>query len=220
MECYVQQLAAAPERERQARLLARIVAEPAWHGRLVNTLAQLEYIGVRKMLKARRAEALDLDGLQHAVEEAGHALRLKKAALALCPQAVTFAPEHTLAGAAAEDYFQAVDRAGAAELSAAPEAARGEGNYLLTSAVIEIRAQAFYPLYESCLRAAGAPFSVAAIQRDEDRHLAAMGRRLQATLPAWRAHLERVLAQEQVQFAVWMQALEGACPQPIPAATA
>jgi len=38
-----------------------------------NTLARLEYVGVRKMLKSRRAERLNLDGLQHVLDETVHA---------------------------------------------------------------------------------------------------------------------------------------------------
>lgn len=193
------------------RLLARIVADPGLHGRLVNSLARLEYIGVRKMLKSRRAEALDVDGLQHALEEAGHALRLKRLALQLDPGVATFAAAHTLAGEEAEDYFQAVDQAAERALADLPESARTEPNYLLTSAAIEIRAQAFYPLYEAALRAAGAPFSVAAIQRDEDRHLAAMAAQLAAALPDAPARLERVLAAEERLFDAWLDALESAC---------
>src|SRR6185503_6170860 len=90
----------------------RIIARPAVHARFVNTLARLEYIGVRKMLKSRRADSLDLDGLQHILDEAVHTMRLKKAALALAgggAAVATFAAAHTLAGDAGERYFQALD---------------------------------------------------------------------------------------------------------------
>jgi hypothetical protein len=80
----------------------------------------------------------------------------------------------------------------------------------LTSAAIEVRAQAFYPLYESRLRAAGAGLSVSAIMRDEDRHLQEMATRLQAGLPDWRPRLERVLDQEASAFAGFLTALEAA----------
>ena len=46
----------------------------------MNTLARMEYVGVRPILKSRRAEHLELDGLQHILDEAVHALRLKKTA--------------------------------------------------------------------------------------------------------------------------------------------
>jgi hypothetical protein len=197
---------------RQAALLDRVIA--ADHARFLNTLARLEYIGVRKMLKSRRAERLDLDGLQHMLDETIHALRLKKAAHAVGGEDAvkTFSAADTLAGDEGEAYFQTVDRAAEAALDDLPAERRGEVNYLLSSAAIEVRAQAFYPMYESRLRALGLPVSVAAILRDEDRHLAEMAERLAAALPDWRARLERVLAEETGAFDRFLDAVEDALP--------
>jgi hypothetical protein len=204
---YVQALAESPAAARQRELLDRIVTRPRAHARLVNTFARMEYVGVRKMLKSRRSEALDLDGLQHILDETVHALRLKKAALALAGAApgapvtvTTFSAGDTLAGDVGEGYLQAVDHAAESALADLPEATRTEVNYLLSSAAIEVRAQAFYPIYEASLRAHEIPMSVAAIMRDEDRHLADMAAALAQALPDWRARLERVLASEQGLF--------------------
>lgn len=207
--------AAAPEMLRVRAWLARVVADPALHARFVNSLARMEYVGVRKMVKARRSETLDLDGLQHLIEEAGHALRLKRAALALHGEAAggvaTFAESDTLAGGAAEEYLQEVDRACETLLADRPESERAESNYLLSSWAIEVRAQAFYPLYEEELRAAGAPFSVRAIQRDEDRHLAEMDERLRARFGAAAAPLlARTREREAAAFARWEAAMAAA----------
>jgi hypothetical protein len=213
MRQYLAALRDDGESRRLGSLLGRIVVHPGLHARMLNTLARLEYVGVRKMLKSRRAEHLDLDGLQHMLDEAAHALRLKRAAVAAAADAVrvdTFADADTLAGDQAEGYFQAVDRAAQGALAHLPEPARGEANYLLTSAVIEIRAQAFYPLYEAALRTAGAALSVAAILRDEDRHLAEMAAALARVLPDWRAPLEQALAYERQHFARFVDALEAA----------
>src|SRR5262249_41035178 len=81
MREHIQALKAEADVPRLTDILDRIVAERAWHARFLNTLARLEYVGVRKMLKCRRSEQLDMEGLQHMVEEAAHAVRLKKAAL-------------------------------------------------------------------------------------------------------------------------------------------
>src|SRR5256885_12621268 len=97
---------------RQSALLDRIIAQPGDHARLLNTLSRLEYVGVRKMAKSRRAERLDLDGLQHLLDETIHALRLKKAAHALAGPGggiATYADGDTLAGHAGEAYIQGVD---------------------------------------------------------------------------------------------------------------
>jgi hypothetical protein len=204
LQTYVDALASSDSAQRQRTLLERIIARPAVHARLVNTFARMEYVGVRKMLKSRRSESLDLDGLQHVLDETVHALRLKKAAVALAASAggavPTFSTEDTLAGALGEGYMQGVDHAAEAALADLPEPRKVEVNYLLSSAAIEVRAQAFYPIYESCLRAAGAPVSVAAIMRDEDRHLAEMGERLAAALPDWAARMDQVLADEGALF--------------------
>ena len=204
MQNYVDALASTAGAGRQRALLERIIARPALHARLVNTFARMEYVGVRKILKSRRSESLDLDGLQHILDETVHALRLKKAAVALAAAAggavSTFAAADTLAGALGEAYMQGVDRAAESALSDLPDERRVEVNYLLSSAAIEVRAQAFYPMYEGCLRAAGAPLSVAAIMRDEDRHLAEMGERLAQVLPDWTERLQSVLAAEGVLF--------------------
>jgi len=83
MRRYVEASAAHQNVTRTQQLLDRIVPDPRLHARFVNTLARLEYVGVRKILKSRRSERLDLDGIQHILDEAVHALRLKKAAVAL-----------------------------------------------------------------------------------------------------------------------------------------
>ena len=213
---YVDARAQHPDTRRLEALLDRIIPRPALHARFVNTLARLEYIGVRKMVKSRRAERLDLDGLQHLLDEAVHALRLKKAAAALGAlgavriDVATFCDADTLAGDAGEDYFQALDRRAEAALAGLADDTRAEANYLLTSAAIEVRAQAFYPVYEQRLRAHGAPFSVAAITKDEDRHLQEMAERLQATLGAAPPDLDAVLDEEERLYARFLDAAEAA----------
>jgi hypothetical protein len=189
--------------------LAAIVSRPALHARFLNSLSRLEYIGVRKMLKARRSQDLDTQGLQHILEEAVHATRLKKLACALAPAGVsvdTFAAEHTLSGDEAEAYFQAVDRAGAQALGMADS----EASYTLTSAAIEIRARAFYPAYQEVLQAAGSRASVASILTDEEAHLREMQARLEGDLPDWRSRLAQVMRVEERAFEALLDALDTA----------
>ncbi len=206
----MEKLQRSPAAADQQALLDRIISQPALHARMVNTFARLEYVGVRKILKSRRSERLDLDGLQHMLDETIHAMRLKKGALALArepSEVATFSGADTLAGDAGEDYLQEVDRAAEAVLAELPDPERAEVNYVLTSAAIEIRAQAFYPMYEARLRAAGSSLSVAAIVRDEDRHLAEMAERLEVVLPDWRARLSPVLDREAAAFGRFFQAV-------------
>jgi hypothetical protein len=218
MQRYVEASARHENASRARRLLDRVVPDPILHARFVNMLARLEYIGVRKILKSRRSERLDLDGLQHILDEAVHALRLKKAASALGAASgtdvQTFAAGATLAGDAAENYLQALDHRAEEALADLPESERAEANYLLTSAAVEVRAQVFYPMYDQTLRAHGAGFSVAAITKDEDRHLEEMTVGLGAALGDWRPRLEPVLAAEEALFSRFLGALEQAAQTP------
>jgi hypothetical protein len=160
------------------------------------------------MLKTRRSQELDLDGLQHMLEEAVHATRLKKFACAVAPAGVsvaTFSAEHTLAGDEAERYFQAVDRAGEHALGAG----NPEASYALTSAAIEIRARTFYPAYQQVLQSSGQRVSVASILSDEEAHLREMQARLQA-LPDWQERLQHVMQVEERAFASLLDALDQA----------
>jgi hypothetical protein len=215
MREYVASCASHDNAARTRRLLDRIVVDTDLHARFVNTLARLEYVGVRKILKSRRSEHIALDGLQHILDEAVHALRLKKAAVALAGSAGgvgTFADEATLAGDAGEGYLQALDRRAEEALVDLQPAERAEANYRLTSAAVEVRAQVFYPIYDDCLRASGAGFSVTAISKDEDRHLEEMAVGLERTLPDWRRRLEAVLAAEEALYARFLTAVEAALP--------
>ena len=218
MRDYVKACAAHDNAARTRRLLDRIVIDREAHARFVNTLARLEYVGVRKILKSRRSEQIAIDGLQHILDEAVHALRLKKAAVALAGGAgvgsvQTFADDATLAGDAGEGYLQALDRRAEEALLDLPPVARAEANYHLTSAAIEVRAQVFYPSYDECLQANGVGFSVAAISKDEDRHLEEMAVGLERTLPEWRRRLEAVLAAEEALFTRFLAAVEAALPE-------
>ena len=221
MQRYIDECAGRPAARRIERILDRVLPDPALHARFVNGLARMEYVGVRKMLKSRRAERLDLDGLQHMLDEAVHALRLKKAAAALARAAgatvATFSDDDTLAGDAGESYLQALDRQ--AELGIADVAPehKAEANYLLTTAAIEVRAQVFYPVYDARLTAHGAGFSVAAISKDEDRHLAEIALGLARTFTDWRARFERLLATEETLFAGFLDQLQVAIDRVRPA---
>jgi hypothetical protein len=212
MRSYVEAAARHDNVVRTQRLLDRIVPDPRLHARFVNTLARMEYVGVRKILKSRRAERLDLDGIQHILDEAVHAMRLKKAAAALGKASGasvrTFATGDTLAGDAGETYLQALDHRAEETLADLPADLRAEANYLLTSAAVEVRAQVFYPAYDRTLKACDAGFSVAAITKDEDRHLDEMTAGLEAVLPDWRTRFEPVVAAEEALYARFLGAIE------------
>ncbi|HEY4187967.1 MAG TPA: hypothetical protein VGP07_23025, partial [Polyangia bacterium] len=107
-------------------------------------------------------------------------------------------------------YFQALDRRAEVVVADLAEGLRTEANYLLTSAAIEVRAQVFYPLYDRCLAAGRAGFSVAAITKDEDRHLGEMKDGLARVVGDWRPRLEAVLEAERSLFGGFLEAMEAA----------
>ena len=76
-----------------------------------------------------------------------------------------------------------------------------------------MRAQVFYPIYDECLRRNGVGFSVAAISKDEDRHLEEMAAGLERALPDWRRRLEAVLAAEEALYGRFLAAVEAALPR-------
>jgi len=221
MERYTTSLRESSTQSKLKSILEMAIEQPFFHARLVNTLARMEYVGVRKMLKARLSENLDLEGLKHVVEEASHAIKLKKAALKICGEdngLETFSTAHTLAGDAGEGYLQNVDAACEECLADIPADERAEINYLLSSALIEIRAEVFYPIYEECLRSADAPFSVRSIMQDEKKHLAGMKTRLSELCPDWRNRVEAVIPKEKMAFESWLSAIEN-CLYDTPAPT-
>jgi hypothetical protein len=211
MQRYIQACAASASVPRLRVLLDHIISDVVVHARFVNTLARMEYVGVRKLLKSRRADRLDLDGLQHMLDENVHALRLKKAATALAAkshaQVRTFSDDDTLAGDSGEGYLQALDHEAESLLSDLPPTRRTEANYLLTTAAIEVRAQVFYPLYDELLTAHRVGFSVAAITKDEDRHLSEMSQGLERTFGDWRARFEALMTAEETLFAAFLDRL-------------
>jgi hypothetical protein len=212
MQRYIQACATGTSVSRIRVLLDHIIPDRILHARFVNTLARMEYVGVRKLLKSRRADRLDLDGLQHILDENVHALRLKKAATALAAtshgQVRTFSDDDTLAGDAGEGYLQALDRKAESMLGDLPAGRRTEANYLLTTAAIEVRAQVFYPVYDELLAAHRVGFSVAAITKDEDRHLSEMSQGLERTFGDWRARLATLMTVEEILFAAFLDRLQ------------
>lgn len=212
MQQFVRTCLEQPSYSRQREVLSRIVGQPHWHARWLNTLARLEYVGVRKMLKARRSETLDIDGLRHILEEAAHATRLKKAALGVATDPAwveTFAEEHTLCGGAAEHYFQAIDREAARRLADNHGVGSSvEACYLVTSAAIELRARSFYPTYQAVLEAAGSAVSVASIIGDEQTHLEQMALELPRAVPTWEAVLRDVMVTEERCFQAYLDDVE------------
>jgi hypothetical protein len=145
-----------------AGLLDRMTAERDLELEWADLLSQLEYVGCRKILKAVRFDAVTLDVLRHAAEEASHALLLKSAAEKNGLPARSW--KDGLLGAAGWRYFQALDR-GVEELAGGPELC-----YPLVSVAVERRVLALYPAYLERTRIDDVRKAVARILAQEKRH--------------------------------------------------
>ena len=194
----------------------RLVETPSLHARFLNTVALLEYIGARKIMKSQRADHFDIDLLTHVTEETRHAWLVKRLALKLDAEAArTWAPQHTLCGKEAERYIQTLDRAAEDELaccgdlaSLQQDATGAHINYLYTSLLIEERADIFYGAYAKVLEGIGLAGTLKAIIKDESKHLQAMAERIESLDPLAPTRLAalrkvEVLAWAQFENALW-----------------
>ena len=149
-------------------LLNKILSHPHSAPRFFNTLSLLEYIGARKILKSQNQENLSLELLTHMNEEIRHSMILKKMALKLSDGLCkTFEEHDLLCGKEAVHYFQTVDHAAEKQF--------GEKNfwknYLITTFLIEERANQLYPLLDEVLGELGLPKVMAGILKEEEKHL-------------------------------------------------
>ena len=198
-------------------ILPKIINNSALHARFINSLSRMEYVGVRKMLKSRDADSIDYDGLLHVIEESSHAIRLKKAAIKINKGEEFgikgYSESETLAGKEAENYLQKVDRLCERNIQKLniSDTISNEANYILSSVIIEIRADCFYPIYEKCLREAEMPFSVSSIVKDEIKHLAEMSdRAMQIFGSHWPNLLEESFLEESILFENWANSIKAA----------
>ncbi len=150
------------------KVLINLVENPKKHGRFLNTISLMEYMGARKIMKSQIERNIDRQVLAHMTEEIRHAQIFKKMALKLSDgQLSTYDDQYLLAGAAARSYIQSVDQSVAAALN-------GEDshyNYLLSTLLIEERANQVYPFYAELMEPLGFSSFIKTILREEENHL-------------------------------------------------
>ena len=149
------------------KTLNKIVQSPKLHGRFLNTISLLEYIGARKIIKSQREEEISRETLAHMSEEIRHAQIFKKLALKVDSRLTTYDDQHLLAGGTARTYLQTIDRG--------VEALLGNGcarsNYWVSTLIIEERANSIYPYYAELLEPFGYAGPIRGILREEESHL-------------------------------------------------
>ncbi len=154
--------------------LKAILGSPSLHGRFLNTLSYLEYIGFRKIVKSQQAESLTLAILAHANEEGRHALLLKKLALRVGGEALsTYRAETLLCGREAEEYLQSLDAEAQllAEPLLLPPAEQARFVYAYVTWLVEERALQVYGAYMKVAESMGLPTHFSGLLKEEDAHL-------------------------------------------------
>ena len=184
-------------------ILEEITSRPILHGRWLNTLSFLEYIGTRKILKSLPANILDETLLSHISEEAFHSLFFKKLIRKVTLKNCSFREEELLAPKESERYFQNLDTK-----SGDISNANGMLNYLYTTWIIETRAVAVYSLYNQILKAKQFPFTLNPILKDEEKHLTQVKYSIEGMDLHHQTHFQELMEFEEGEFTLFLQCLE------------
>lgn len=187
---------------RTRALLDSLIAAPARHARLINTLSLLEHMGSHKIMATQHAAGIDQATLRHVAEEAHHAYFMKRQAEKTAERALEYVPDDLIAPAAARMYFQRLESAMVRTLGA------GHGTravYLYMSMIVEFRALWFYELYQAALHRAGHALSLKRVLGEERAHLIDMAERLGGEAGARTAEF---LAVEKLLFARLLRGFE------------
>ncbi len=125
--------------ERVKAVLGRLVEDADLEGSFLRMVAQLEFIGARKILKTWGSRHPNRTVLEHLADEARHAHIFAEMAHQVCPGEQAFCLD------AGKAWFQGID----AWVDHTVSEAGGdvEDCYLLTTALVEQRAMRLYPLY-------------------------------------------------------------------------
>lgn len=177
--------------------LTALVKQPTLHARFLNTLSLLEFIGARKIMKSQEEDSVTPAVLAHATEEIRHAQVLKKLAMKLdASDVVTYQSETLLCGEIAKAYIHGIDYKAQSVL--------GENdswrNYLLTTLVVEERAQEIYPFYDDLLTTIGLGGPLKTIVREEVSHLEEVIERLRIVGGVSKAMMDEVREEERRLF--------------------
>jgi CRISPR/Cas system-associated endonuclease Cas3-HD len=187
--------------------------QPHLHARFLNTLSFLEYIGARKIMKSQEESLVTPSVLAHATEEIRHAQIIKKLALKVGAKSVyTYQPEALLCGDEAKAYIHGIDYKAQAVL--------GEKdswrNYLLTTLVVEERAQELYPYYDEVLSAIGLGGPLKTIVREEVGHLEEVVEKLKVAGQVSEDMIHQVRQEEQKLYNQFFQAIDKIIQKEVP----
>ena len=194
---------------RTRAVLDAIVAAPALHARMINTLSLLEHMGSHKIMATQRSAAIDQATLKHVAEEAHHAYFMKRQAEKTAQRPLAYVAEDLLAPAAARMYFQRLEGATVRVLSTEHEP---RAVYLYMSMIVEFRALWFYELYQHALQRARHALSLKRLVGEERAHLGDMAERLETIGARTGEDTSELLAVEKLLFVRLLRALEQTAP--------
>lgn len=155
---------------RLSNLLEKIVESPRTHACWINTLAFLEHIGSRKIMKSQNSNYLDLEVLKHLSEETRHAFFLKNICErhfpGICP---SFEACYLLGGESGNKYFQELDSYVDSKLNQGK--LKPYLNYHYVTLAIEERALSVYEVYAKVLKGIGSSIKINSLLAEEKGHL-------------------------------------------------
>jgi len=182
----------------------KLCKNPQLHAKFLNTLSMMEYIGARKIVKSQPEALISKETLSHMVEEIRHAQIFKKMVLKMDPTLASYGEEHVLAGTQGKNYLQAIDRGIEKKLGSG----RPWENYLLSTLLIEERANKVYPFYEKILEPLGFGGLIRTILREEEHHLEEIEEQLSSMNLLSEGVMEELRAIEQKAFEAIIRAIE------------
>jgi hypothetical protein len=196
---------------RTRALLDCVIAAPARHARMINTLSLLEHMGSHKILFTQHSAQIEQATLKHVAEEAHHAYFMKRQAEKTAERPLEYVAADLLAPASARMYFQRLERAMVRTLGAERST---RAAYLYMSLIVEFRALWFYGLYQAALNRARHALSLKRVLGEEQAHLGDMAERLEAGGELKVAHLDQFLGAERTLYIRLLSALERSLDQP------
>lgn len=192
-------------------VLSRIVADATLHRRWLNTLSFMENAGARKISASEDPINVSVTQLKHAAEEHRHAYYLRKQTRKLDQlekrndrSVVLLAPLRT------RQYLHQLDVQCSRYLKLQFGLNGQElkfASYLFVTYVIEVRADALYPVYQQALSEEQSNVTVKSIIAEEEGHLEEMTALLEHFDPDWQRHALHLQTLEAGLFNEWFAAI-------------
>jgi hypothetical protein len=178
-------------------VLTRLSENRELHARFLNSISLMEYMGARKIMKSQHEKDVSFEVLAHMSEEVRHAQIFKKMALKLSEgQLISYDEPFLLAGNEARAYIQTVDQSVCQVLQQKDT----HLNYLLSTLLIEERANSVYPFYIKLVEPYGFGSHIQKILREEEHHLKEIEDGLKQKQILDDQQMAHLRAQEQLAF--------------------